>query len=192
MSTDFLGHFLSFVAFLRFGGQLNAASHEIRAYKTFLSLGDTHFEDVESARKLVSCSRLVNVDLDRIDRQLQEIKVSLQNATQAVSWIPRDAIGNLQIGPRERLNWLLTYKDVARAHADPLRSCNDRLTEIKADIDRLIRTSNKPTPQREFFEKTQRQRIILLSDRARKNAQLYSGPGEQLSRSVTVALLTIQ
>ncbi|KAF8847289.1 hypothetical protein BDZ45DRAFT_343164 [Acephala macrosclerotiorum] len=195
MPVNFLGLCLSFAAFLRFGGQLNAASEEILAYRRFLSLHDAQFEDVESARRSLSRSRLDDVDLkrlDRIDRQLQDIKVTLREASRALSWIPRDAKGNLEIGPRERFTWLLTYRDKARANTDPVKSCGDRLTEIKADIDHLIRAINRPTPHKRFFEEIQRQKMLVLSDRARKNAQLYSGPGEQLSRSVADALLTIQ
>ncbi|KAE8449337.1 hypothetical protein EG329_008238 [Mollisiaceae sp. DMI_Dod_QoI] len=183
MAADLVSALLSTAQLLRFSGRINAAPHEIHNYMTIIRLTASELESVKSARRSTLCARDRGAELDR---KLQNIQVVLMDAENALDWIPRDSNGNLLIGLREALIWIMSYKDVANGYRDVLGLCNDHLTGIKADLDRASRNLS---PEAIFFENLQFSTRKMLSEKAAKNAKLYTGPGEQLSRSLAVAVV---
>lgn len=180
MATDIFSLCLFLAAVLRLGGTLHAAPYEIDVYRTILAIIADDFKNVESIRRTTLCSKDRGVELDR---QLQRIWDALQKAGRAVNWIPRDMNGNFHLGPRELVAWTLTWKGIAHAHEELMRMCSVALAELKVEIAELDNASKRHHPEILFFEHVRQQTWTILSDRAKKNAKLYVGPGDQLSRS---------
>ena len=157
MATDIFSLYLFLAACLSLGGTLNAVLDEIDVYQTVLAIVVENLQSVESIHRSILCSKAKSVELDRLDKQLQKIKVALRKAGRAVNWISRDSEGNLQLGPREILAWSLIYKKIAKAHDQLLTLCKEELREIKADILELNRANKQQYPRSVFFEQIQQQ-----------------------------------
>lgn len=179
---------LVLVAFLRFWGSLNAVRDEIDGYQTFLSIVIGNLQTVESIRKSMLCSEVKSDVLVRLDAQLGKIKVALKKAETPVNWISRDAYDDrgLHLEPGEILAWWLVHKRKAKAYEKVIVLCKDELVEIKAEMDRASKQRYPETS----FEHIQQESWSTLHGRATKNALLYTGPPEQLSRSVANAIVS--
>lgn len=191
MATDIFSLCLFLAGCLSLGGTLNAVLDEIDVYQTVLAIVDGNLQSVEFIHKSILCSKAKSVELDRLDKQLRKIQVALKKAGRAVNWISRDSEGNLQLGPREILAWSLIYKKIAKAHNPLLILCKEELREIKAEILELDRANKQQFPESIFFEQIQQQRRSRLYGRATRNAILYTGPPEQLSRTVADAIVSL-
>ncbi|KUJ23924.1 uncharacterized protein LY89DRAFT_776131 [Mollisia scopiformis] len=181
MATDLFSLCLFLAAVLKLGGTLHAAPYEIDVYQEIIALIVDNFKRVKLIRKTTSCSRYKGLELDA---QLQKIEDVLKKARRAVSWIPRDMNGNSDLGPREFVAWTLTWKKVADAHQELLRMCSIELAELKIEMAELDQASKRHYPETIFFEQVRQQTWTILCDRAKRNASLYVGPGDQLSRSI--------
>lgn len=114
--------------------------------------------------------------------------MALEKAERPVNWISRDACGHLQLAPGEILAWSLIHKKKVKAYKKLLVLCKDELVAIQAEMIELDRASKQQYPETSF-EHIQQESWSALYSRATRNALLYTGPAEQLSRSVADAIL---
>ncbi|CZR64543.1 uncharacterized protein PAC_14441 [Phialocephala subalpina] len=181
MLSDALSIFSLIVELVTLGGKLEAAVEQIKVYKKYLTLATELFKSVE-----LSASRcyLTRQTAESFNSQLQRIKLELEAAERAVSRMSHDETGQLRLGPRAAVAWLLTYKDVANDHRETLKLCCQMLSAMQQTLH--LRRNDTPSEEQKYFAKAEDQLLTTLLLQVESNSTQYSGNGAHMSGCVAL------
>ena len=164
------------------GGKLHAAPYEILAYQETLQLTAKILDHVRSLHQESKwCPRDLH---SKMHDQLEEIKLALEIAKNAVRWMDGEKTHGRQFP--HAVVWHFAYKQVAVANGPLLDLCSRRLMAIEEQLgaESAMRSQRQ---EKIYFEDIGKQLRVALSKRTERYSLLYSGVGEQMSRSPAVS-----
>jgi len=164
---------LFIVEFVRIAYKFHSLEDEIRIYKETFRVVSDLFSDVDSIRK-----RLRVETNTWIDRELQRIRSALEDAEREVSWMGETR--SRVLATMDVVEWSLKHKHAAEAQKVLLFMYQNTLLNIRTEL--ANKMQQRPDLE-EYFQETRARTLVVLSKRVVRNAIMYSGVGEQTSRS---------